>query len=78
MRQGLTSAMAGVNDARCGRSRVAAASGARGAVYRLADRRIGQMRVHADAFNPTAVWRIRNLEGYLERKLHRQWRCRGS
>lgn len=30
------------------------------------------------AFNATAVWRSCNLEGYLERKLHRQWRTRGS
>lgn len=32
----------------------------------------------AGEFNATAMWRICNLEGYLERKLHRQWRCRGS
>lgn len=29
-------------------------------------------------FHATAVWRAYNLEGYLERKLHRQWRNRGS
>lgn len=29
-------------------------------------------------FNATAVWRACNLEGYLGRKLHRQWRNRGS
>lgn len=30
------------------------------------------------AFNATAVWRSCNIDGYLERKLHRQWRTRGS
>lgn len=30
------------------------------------------------AFNATALWRACNLAGYLERKVHRQWRSRGS
>lgn len=30
------------------------------------------------AFTATPVWHGRNLEGYLGRKLHRQWRSRGS
>lgn len=42
--------------------------------------RLGVAEQHLcdQAFNATAVWRSCNIEGYLERKLHRQWRTRGS
>lgn len=33
---------------------------------------------HGQTADVTAAWRGCNLEGYLERKLHRQWRNRGS
>jgi hypothetical protein len=50
----------------------------RAAPHRSSGLQPGQLTSHASAFNATAVWRQCNLEGYLERKLHRQWRTRGS
>ena len=36
------------------------------------------LSIHTAEFNATAMWHICNIEGYLQRKLHRQWRHRGS
>lgn len=70
--------MAAVNDLRCGRPRVTADLIVAAASVGQLDNSARQFASHPSPFDATATWRMCKLEGYLLRKLHRQWRCRGS